>query len=52
MNTRNVAILLFDDVELLDFAGPQEVFSTAGRNQRVVPRFHCRRKGRAGAVGQ
>jgi transcriptional regulator GlxA family with amidase domain len=26
-----VAILLFDDVELLDFAGPFEVFSVAGR---------------------
>jgi hypothetical protein len=24
---RNVAILLFDDVEVLDFAGPFEVFS-------------------------
>lgn len=28
---RNVAILLFDDVELLDFCGPLEVFSVAGR---------------------
>ena len=28
---RNVAILLFNDVEVLDFAGPFEVFSTAGR---------------------
>lgn len=27
-----VAILLFDDVELLDFAGPFEVFSVAGRD--------------------
>jgi transcriptional regulator GlxA family with amidase domain len=27
---RNVAIFLFDDVEVLDFAGPFEVFSTAG----------------------
>ena len=25
----NVGILLFDDVELLDFAGPLEVFSAA-----------------------
>jgi transcriptional regulator GlxA family with amidase domain len=29
--TRNVAILLFPDVELLDFAGPCEVFSVASR---------------------
>lgn len=29
--TRNVGIFLFDDVEVLDFAGPFEVFSTASR---------------------
>jgi transcriptional regulator GlxA family with amidase domain len=29
--TRRVTILLFDDVEVLDFAGPFEVFSVAGR---------------------
>ncbi|MEG5065558.1 DJ-1/PfpI family protein [Microcoleus sp. B3-A4] len=29
MATRNVAILMFDDVEVLDFAGPFEVFSVA-----------------------
>lgn len=28
---RTVGILLFDDVEVLDFAGPFEVFSVAGR---------------------
>ena len=27
---RNVAILVFDDVEVLDFAGPYEVFNVAG----------------------
>lgn len=27
----NVGIFLFDEVELLDFAGPQEVFTTANR---------------------
>ena len=27
MSKRNTAILLFDDVEVLDFAGPFEVFS-------------------------
>jgi len=27
---RNVAIFLFDGVELLDFAGPADVFSAAG----------------------
>lgn len=31
---KNVAILLFDDVELLDFAGPGEVFQQAGVNGR------------------
>lgn len=29
--TLNVGIFLFDDVELLDFAGPLEVFTTANR---------------------
>jgi transcriptional regulator GlxA family with amidase domain len=29
--TRNLGILLFDDVEVLDFCGPLEVFSVAGR---------------------
>ncbi len=29
--TRNVAVVLFPDVELLDFAGPFEVFSVANR---------------------
>ncbi|MFM2066409.1 MAG: hypothetical protein RLZZ584_1318 [Pseudomonadota bacterium] len=29
--TRQVAILLFDDIEVLDFAGPYEVFTTASR---------------------
>ena len=36
---RTVGILLFDDVELLDFAGPLEVFSTAnyiGDNDLLV----------------
>jgi transcriptional regulator GlxA family with amidase domain len=28
--TRNLAILIFDDVEVLDFCGPLEVFSVAG----------------------
>lgn len=31
MRTRNVAILIFSDVELLDFAGPFEVFSVTRR---------------------
>ena len=31
---KNVAILLFDEVELLDFAGPGEVFQQAGFNGR------------------
>jgi transcriptional regulator GlxA family with amidase domain len=28
-NPRNVAILVFDDIEILDFAGPYEVFNVA-----------------------
>jgi transcriptional regulator GlxA family with amidase domain len=34
--TRTVGIYLFDDVEVLDFAGPFEVFSTASRVKRRV----------------
>lgn len=38
MMTRNVGIYLFDEVEVLDFAGPFEVFSTASRVKlRLVP---------------
>lgn len=29
MQSRNVAIVVFDDVEVLDFAGPFEVFNVA-----------------------
>lgn len=36
--TRNLAILLFDDVEVLDFCGPFEVFSVASR-QTDPPAF-------------
>lgn len=35
--TRRVAVLLFDEVEVLDFAGPFEVFSVAGRRHGLVP---------------
>jgi transcriptional regulator GlxA family with amidase domain len=34
---RNVAILIFDDVEVLDFSGPFEVFSVTGLRQNEVP---------------
>jgi transcriptional regulator GlxA family with amidase domain len=37
--TRNVAVLLFPDVELLDFAGPFEVFTTTSRWSEP-PAFH------------
>ncbi len=38
MKTRTLGILLFDDVEVLDFAGPFEVFSVAGlRNAGAAP---------------
>ena len=35
--TRQVAILLFDEVEVLDFAGPFEVFSVCGRRSQLEP---------------
>lgn len=35
--SRHVAILLFDDVEVLDFAGPFEVFSVCGRRSQLEP---------------
>jgi len=31
------AIVIFDDVEVLDFAGPFEVFSVTGRRQKLEP---------------
>jgi transcriptional regulator GlxA family with amidase domain len=34
---QNVAIVLFDEVEVLDFAGPFEVFSVTGRRQKLEP---------------
>lgn len=37
--TNNLAILIFPDVELLDFCGPFEVFSVASR-QTDLPAFH------------
>jgi transcriptional regulator GlxA family with amidase domain len=32
---KNLAILIFDDVEVLDFCGPLEVFSIVGRQENV-----------------
>jgi transcriptional regulator GlxA family with amidase domain len=37
--TRNVGILIFDDVEVLDFCGPFEVFAVTGRQSDAKP-FH------------
>ena len=37
--SKNLAILIFPDVELLDFCGPFEVFSVAGR-QTEPPSFN------------
>jgi transcriptional regulator GlxA family with amidase domain len=34
---KNVAILIFDEVEVLDFCGPFEVFSVAGRRGGLAP---------------
>ncbi len=36
---RNVAILLFDEIEVLDFAGPFEIFSVSGGRQTGQPPF-------------
>jgi transcriptional regulator GlxA family with amidase domain len=35
--SRNVAIVIFDEVEVLDFAGPFEVFSVAGNVMAATP---------------
>jgi transcriptional regulator GlxA family with amidase domain len=37
MTRRNVAILIFDDVEILDFAGPYEVFATTRQHDPEPP---------------
>jgi transcriptional regulator GlxA family with amidase domain len=36
-NPRNVGILVFDDVEVLDFAGPYEVFNVASESANPSP---------------
>ncbi len=43
-DTRNVGIFIFPDVEVLDFCGPYEVFSVAGR--QVAPGSFARVYGR------
>jgi transcriptional regulator GlxA family with amidase domain len=37
---RNVAILIFNDVEVLDFAGPFEIFSVTGQRVSDEPSFN------------
>ena len=37
MKQRNVAVLIFNDVEVLDFCGPFEVFSVAGKRDGSNP---------------
>ncbi len=37
IQTRNVAILIFDDVEILDFCGPYEVFGVTGGRKDSQP---------------
>ena len=34
---KNVAILIFDEVEVLDFCGPFEVFSVTGKRDNLTP---------------
>ncbi|NUM79518.1 DJ-1/PfpI family protein [bacterium] len=37
MKKRNVAVLIFDEVEVLDFCGPFEVFSVTGKRDNSDP---------------
>ena len=37
ISSRNVAILIFNDVEVLDFCGPFEVFSVTKRRDKIIP---------------
>ncbi|PSB34771.1 DJ-1/PfpI family protein [Chlorogloea sp. CCALA 695] len=37
IQSRNVAILIFDDVEILDFCGPYEVFGVTGKQNNSQP---------------
>lgn len=37
MSTRSVALLVFDEAEVMDVAGPYEVFSVAGRRHGLEP---------------
>ena len=37
MNKRNLAILIFDGVEVLDFAGPFEVFAVTSELNNYEP---------------
>jgi len=36
-NPRNVAIFIFDEVEVLDFCGPFEIFSVTGKRDGSNP---------------
>ncbi len=38
---RSVGMLLFDDVELLDFAGPYEVFAVEDDVVAIIERAVC-----------
>jgi len=52
MQSRNVAIVIFDDVEVLDFAGPFEVFNVASEKLRVddFPPFYAYTVGLTGEM--
>ena len=45
MDKQIVGILLFDDVEVLDFAGPFEVFATTRLSGTDDRAFHAVREG-------
>ena len=41
MKTRSVAIFIFDDIEVLDFCGPFEVFAVAGEQSETESSPRC-----------
>ena len=50
MSRRNIAILIFDEVEILDFAGPYEVFATTRQHDPEPPFNVYTVAAKAGAV--
>lgn len=49
-NKRRVGIVIFDDVEVLDFCGPFEVFSVTGEREGLAPFEVCTIAEKAGII--